>query len=559
MVSNLNKIVILFLFLMFLSVAAVSAQDNTTSEIGLNENTATIDAGEIVEENLKVEPKEDSPIASEAEGKDDDVNVANVEMNEDNLKAPGSSFKDLQKLINDAKPGAVITLDKDYSYSPGNSEIVINKRITIDGKNHVLDGKLSTKILNITGNHVTLKNIKFINANITNDYDGGAIYWNGTYGKMSSCSFVNNHAESGSAVKWDGEYGNMSSCSFVNNHANYWGGAVNWWGDNGLLSACSFTNNHAGEHGGAISLSGENCTLSACSFTNNHANGFGGAVNLGNSYNVLKDCSFVNNRADRFGGAVAWDGDYGLLSACSFTNNHAEYYGGAVYWPGYNGTLEVCSFNNNHVNYDGGAVYWEADNGALSSCYFVNNHANDRGGAVAWDGDNGLLSYCSFVNNSAKYYGDAIYLYKNNTDVSACFFVIYRPKNTAVVKVDNLIYYRDSDYGVYYYENGNEIQSGLINDGYVTFYNLDNGKHEITMKFDKDGTEFTNYLTITGDSYLSASKVYMFYNDGTKYTIKLTNYKGNPLIYQNIQITIANKKYDIQTDSKGYATLTHSP
>ncbi|AMK15728.1 Ig-like domain-containing protein [Methanobrevibacter olleyae] len=47
----------------------------------------------------------------------------------------------------------------------------------------------------------------------------------------------------------------------------------------------------------------------------------------------------------------------------------------------------------------------------------------------------------------------------------------------------------------------------------------------------------------------------MFYNDGTKYTLKLTDHKGNPLINQNVQITIANAKYNIKTDSLGYATL----
>ncbi|AMK15147.1 Ig-like domain-containing protein [Methanobrevibacter olleyae] len=76
------------------------------------------------------------------------------------------------------------------------------------------------------------------------------------------------------------------------------------------------------------------------------------------------------------------------------------------------------------------------------------------------------------------------------------------------------------------------------------------------MIYNKDGSNFINYLIINGDSYLSASNVSMFYNDGTKYTIKLADYNRNPLANQNIQITIGSAKYTIKTDSRGYATLT---
>ncbi|AMK14873.1 adhesin-like protein [Methanobrevibacter olleyae] len=446
MINDLNKIVIVFLFLIFLSISAVSAQENTSSEIGLNENMETIDA-ETVDESVNLGTGDNSAVASES-GKEDEVN--NV-MNEDNLKGTGSTFTDLQNLINNTPANNTLTLDKDYSYSAGDSEILINKSITIDGKNHVLDGKLSTKILNITGDYVTLKNIKFINANNTNDWDGGAIYWEGTNGNIINCSFANNHAVYGGAVDWEGANGTLKDCSFANNHANYCGGAVYWNGANGFLSACSFVNNHA---------------------------------------------------------------------------------------------------------LDGGAVDWASANGTLKDCSFVNNHANKYGGAVSWGSGNGVLSACSFANNTANQSGNAIYLYRNTTNVSSCSFNIYRPTNTATVTINNLIYYKDSIYGVNYYENDKKINSGHINDASVTFYNLDKGKHNIKMIYNKGGKNFTNHIIINGDSYLSAGNVSMFYNDGTKYTIKLADHKGNPIANQNIQITIGNLKYTIKTDIRGYATLT---
>ncbi|WP_200781246.1 right-handed parallel beta-helix repeat-containing protein, partial [Methanobrevibacter olleyae] len=404
-----------------------------------------IDA-ETADESVNLGTGDDSAVASESVEEDE---VSNV-MNEDNLKGTGSSFTDLQNLINNTPANNTLTLDKDYAYSAGDSWIIINKTITIDGKNHVLDGKLSTSILYITGDYVTLKNIKFINAN--NTYEGGAVCWVGDNGNLKDCSFVNNHADGGGAVFWNGDNGTLKDCSFVNNHADS-GGAVLWYkADYGTLSACSFVNNHA----------------------------YGG-------------------------GAVTWnDADYGTLSACSFANNHAKY-GGAVAWGGDYGTLKDCSFVNNHAEYDGGAVHWNTEYG--------------------------VLSLCSFTNNTANQSGNAIYVYSNTTNVSSCSFNIYRPTNTSTVTINNLIYCNETNYGVNYYENDKKIKSGQINDASVTFYNLDNGKHKIQMSYNS----FINNIIINGDSYLSAGNVSMFYNDGTKYTIKLADHKGNPIANQNIQ------------------------
>ena len=502
MIKNLNKVVIVFLFLIFLSISVVSAQDNATSEIDLSENTTI----------LEVEA-------------DDRLNV---EMNKSDLKGSTSTFTDLQNIINGASSGSTITLNKDYTYVFGDNAIIINKPLTIDGKNHVLNGRLATRIFWIGGDQVTLKNIRFINANNTQTDWGGAIDWFGDNANLENCYFKNNHARKlGGAIYLHGTQGNIKNCTFNNNHAEK-GGAVYWNGNNGKLSACSFNNNHAKWYGGAVYWNAEN--------------------------SKVVDCSFVNNHADEYGGAVYWWGDNGFLSACSFVNNHAENYGGggAVWWTGDNGFLSACSFVNNHAKY-GGAVFWFGANGKLNSCSFVNNHADGYGGAVCWDGDNGKLSSCSFVNNHAKFKGNVIYWFKSG-DIFACTFSVFRPKNTNTVTVNNLIYYEKNNYNVDYYENGNKILNSGINKN-ITFFNLNSGKHTIKMIYKKDGNDLTNDLIITGDSYLNSNNVYMFYNDGTKYKVKLTDYQGKPLIYKNLQITIKNKKYDLKTDKYGYATI----
>ncbi|WP_220607641.1 hypothetical protein [Methanobrevibacter oralis] len=484
MFKNFSKILMFLLFFVFLTVSTVSAEDNVTLDIDLNEENSNY---------LEIQ--------------DIDNGILGNFKSNNTLKASSSnSFKDLQNIIDNAHVGDTITLNKDYTYTTGDSPIFIGKSITIDGKNHIIDGKLATKILKIREEHVTIKNIKFINAkSINNDY-GSAIDWNGDYANLQYCSFNNNHADYGGAISLSGTNGKISHCSFNNNTANRYGGAVSWYGGNGVLSGCSFNNNTAFFSGGAVEWSGANGFLSGCSFNNNHA-------------------------AESSGGAVYWVGDNGFLSGCSFNNNHAaESSGGAVCWFGDNGFLSGCSFNNNTaLNDDGGAVYWVGDNGFLSGCSFNNNHAAQwDGGAVYWFGAKGKLSGCSFV--------------------------IFRSKNTSFLNIPNLIYYNGKDYDVDYYNNGVNINSGKLNNG-VSFSGLNNNKYNITMEYMADSGMMINYLIITGDSYLHAKNIAMFHNDGSSYVLKLTDAKGNPIKNQIIQITIANKNYNIKTNDKGYAQL----
>ena len=466
------------LFFVFLTVSTVSAEDNVTLDIDLNEENSNY---------LEIQ--------------DIDNGILGNFKSNNTLKASSSnSFKDLQNIIDNAYVGDTITLNKDYTYTTGDSPIFIGKSITIDGKNHIIDGKLATKILKIREEHVTIKNIKFINAkSINNDY-GSAIDWNGDYANLQYCSFNNNHADYGGAISLSGTNGKISHCSFNNNTANRYGGAVSWYGGNGVLSGCSFNNNTA-DYGG--------------------------------------------------GGAVSWWSGNGELRNCSFNNNTAEH-GGAVHWDGHDGFLSGCSFNNNHADY-GGAVSWYGDNGGLKDCSFNNNTAQEDSGAVRWWGHDGFLSGCSFNNNTALF-GGVVYWYGGDGFLSGCSFVIFRSKNTSFLNIPNLIYYNGKDYDVDYYNNGVNINSGKLNKA-VSFSGLNNNKYNITMKYMTDNGMMINYLIITGDSYLHAKNIAMFHNDGSSYVLKLTDAQGNPIKNQIIQITIANKNYNIKTNDKGYAQL----
>ena len=85
------------------------------------------------------------------------------------------SFTALQYLINNS--GNVINLEMDYTYSSSSDYniidgVVINKNLTINGNNRVIDANGTIRIFNIGNYNVVLNNITFVNGN---DDNGGAI------------------------------------------------------------------------------------------------------------------------------------------------------------------------------------------------------------------------------------------------------------------------------------------------------------------------------------------------------------------------------------------------
>ena len=73
----------------------------------------------------------------------------------------------------------------------------------------------------------TIDNSRFINNTALTE--GGAIYWNAPYGKLTNTVFEDNYARDGAAVSWGGsdsedifgiksDYGQIINCTFENNH-----------------------------------------------------------------------------------------------------------------------------------------------------------------------------------------------------------------------------------------------------------------------------------------------------------------------------------------------------
>ena len=91
--------------------------------------------------------------------------------------------------------GAVLDLNRDYTFNnetDNNTGILISKdNFILNGNGHTIDGKNQSRILNITGNNITLNNLILINANADK---GGAIYANAAL-TLNNVTFIDNYAK----------------------------------------------------------------------------------------------------------------------------------------------------------------------------------------------------------------------------------------------------------------------------------------------------------------------------------------------------------------------------
>ncbi|MDO5849719.1 MAG: Ig-like domain repeat protein, partial [Methanobacteriaceae archaeon] len=364
----------------------------------------------------------------------DDSSQKDVEINSLNADNVGN-FTELKNYLS-GKTGT-ITLNKSYVYNADDNLVtgitINNNNVVIDGNGFTIDGSGLARAFEITGSNVTLKNINFINCNVSSS-NGGAVYWNAVNGTLSACTFTScfSSSKSGGAVYWNAVNGTLSACTFTScSTPSKEGGAVYWYASNGVVSDCNFTDCSASTNGGAVYWAAGNGTLSDCTFTSCSASN-GGAVYWNGANSAVSDCNFTNcfangTSSSSGGGAVYWYSANGTLSDCNFTNcNVPSKEGGAVYWNGLNGVVSACIFTNcNASDNNGGAVQWtsNAHNGTLSDCNFTDCFAK-AGGAINWNsGNNGTVIGCIFTNcNASVSNGGAINWASVNGVVSACIF-----------------------------------------------------------------------------------------------------------------------------------------
>ena len=317
----------------------------------------------------------------------DNIYVNDTGGNDDN---DGSTWETAKKTIknatNNVNPNGIINIANGQYNGTSNTEITIDKNMTINGESQtgtIINGTGTNWIFHVNpGINLTLNNLTITNATGS---DGAVIYNNFGSVYVNDCSFTSNTATfAGGGVI----YNNVGSvyvtdCSFIGNTATSYGGAIYNYG-NVYVSDSSFTSNNA-IMGGVIHNDGSVSVVTGCSFTDNTAT-FGGVIynNVGSV--SVSDSSFIGNTAN-YGGVIVnpYGGSVSVTNS-SFSGNTANYFGGAIYndGGGGGGALSVTgsSFTGNIAFYSGGAIYNDGSESVVTGCSFAGNTAFSTGGAI---------------------------------------------------------------------------------------------------------------------------------------------------------------------------------
>ena len=507
---KIKKIMVVSIILLaILTLGTVSAAEDISDNLAIEE-TLSQDLLEFGADDYSVCASDINETDLLKESDINQLNYNNDDILEDNnkvneiLTSNSKSFTDLNTTIN-GNDDSEINLNNDFIFNPENDSsfktgIIINRDLTINGNGFTIDANHSASIFTIKstslfGNlNVTLKNIKFINANSTGLY-GGAVDGIST---IINCTFI----------------GNSIYKMGTNQYA--YGGAV----FAGRIFNSTFINNYAQGPGGAIYAS----SASNCTFINNTADATGGAMNSGDAYN----CIFVNNTSKLSGGAMSSGtainctfnnntaGNYGYGGAtlgvsvfnCNFTNNYA-YCGGAVN----GGIVRNSNFTNNKANLYGGAIYESQVGDSIFEC-----NSAEYGGAIGET----KATNCTFNYNNATYGGAT---YSSNISNDSRFYM-----NSADVENDN---YKSTSF-----ENGKTFAdlNNLINNDGKSEINL-NDNYIFNLVYDE---EFTNGIVINRDLIINGNG---FTINGNK-EARLFNVFKNNVTFKNMIFTngVTNNK-----------------
>ena len=306
------------------------------------------------------------------------------------------SYYDLQRQINNTEYELNLTYNFTYnpivdnnSFSEG---IIINKTLTINANDLVINANNLARIFNVIGN-LTLINATLCNANVNND-DGAAVYVNkGAKFNAVSVRFTNNTAyKCGGAIYSEGIV-NINNSLFDNNdiinrNDNEYDGGAAIYNLNGTLTVnnTNITNNLKNiiipndKIAGAVVTNDE--TLIENSYFANNKGYFGGAIsslaNPNGYYNLMiKNSIFEKNNAT-FGGSIYILNSKLHINNSLFINNTADVSGGAIRLnEGYQYNIENSKFENNKV--DNAANSIELINGDLS---LKNNTINNSSAEI---------------------------------------------------------------------------------------------------------------------------------------------------------------------------------
>ena len=320
------------------------------------------------------------------------------------------SFTELQGLIDNTPEFGILNLNYNYIYGldEKDTQLLINKSITINGNGHIIRGTDIINILKIDAlnstDQIYLNDLVFSNGNNMLSQDGKAIYINVGNTTIKDCIFINNRLSDYAAIYSDCEFDIINS-TFLKNamaiHSTNNLRIVNSsFIDNNRFADASYIYFNAHEPKILILASG-NLSIYNSNFENNLQ-----VLRLTDGNLTISNCTFVNNTAEGGGGVIFSDANTKIFD-CNFINNKAADF---IYFVGL-GYGRYLS--------DGGAIIsW--GNLSIFNSNFVGNSALKNGGAIFSWGNLSVFN-SNFVDNVASRKGGAIYNFGNCTVASSSF------------------------------------------------------------------------------------------------------------------------------------------
>lgn len=303
-------------------------------------------------------------------------------------------------------------------------------------------------------NKLTIKNVTFIGASITNHASFAAtntIFMDGYGSKLNS--YGNNY---GGAIYTDDLNPRASvtieNCTFKDNYAQY-GGAI--YMREGVLNVSDsiFLNNSAYNYGGAIACDYiGNIFISKSKFYNSKSvDDAGGCIYVKSSGRLSVNEVDIVNSSSTFGSAITSLNTDVSLSQVNMANNNAKYCGGAVYHM-YGSFSSVNSIFTNNSASNGGALFIDNSTSVfVRSSTFSNNRASNTGGAIY-----------SLLNKLNSPYG----LYNRYSSNEAMFYDDYYDASQINLFIG------DENYTKYNIEVNQNLtfpsRYSLVDDGYIT-------------------------------------------------------------------------------------------
>jgi predicted outer membrane repeat protein len=326
------------------------------------------------------------------------------------------SFTDLENDLNTSESEISFTHDYTFNSTRGDTYggISIEKNITINGNNHVIDAANKTRIFNFDNSNVIINNLIIKNAN------GGAIY------SQSSNITTNN-------------------VTFIHNTKEYYGGAILGLETNYSSNNDRFIDNYA-QYGSAIYLYTDSILeMNGSSFSSSLPIEWS-LIGLKETEMMIVNTTFANV-SSQYCSAIYSIGGKGKIRASRFINLFANKTAGAIGFKDIEKTITIenCTFINSTSRKNGGAVYAEAKANEvflffepekssgkfeLKDCRFMNCSSAFGGAYLQLNGELNMVN-CNFTDNK----GYAVY--------TAC-----------VDSVINNTEFRDNPEGALFFLNG---------------------------------------------------------------------------------------------------------